>query len=271
MATITAVPPRAMATIAAVPPRAMATITTMPPHAMATITAVPWPWLCHFCATLCHGHRHCHATLCHGHHRCCAMAMAVPPRAMATIVAVPPALPFHGRATAAPWSPSPLRRGRVCAVAAIVPPPWPCIPPSPGLQPSPSSPSRSSAPCPGHLPGSHRPRRHRPFPPGSPGCVWFGRGEARAGVNPALETRAGGGRGSGQSKHRGWVSHRRGPPPARPPHARRDGGTLPAPGKRLRVPTRVSRRGAEPAAGVRHTSHLRGMSHTRAWRGADSV
>lgn len=133
---------------------------------------------------LCHGHRHCCTTatsvppLCHGHHHRCA-----------TLTVVPWPCLCHGHHCAMVVHPTISRPSATHLPMPFLPPPHPRAPPL--------------HTCPGAAGGSIpslpvQPRPPRAPQPRSPGCVWFGSGRARAGVNPALETRAGDGRGSGQ-------------------------------------------------------------------------
>lgn len=158
--------------------------------------------------------------LCHGHCHCCVMV---------TLVTVQ----YHCHCcatftvTAVPGSPSSLCHSHYCPVPSI---PW--IPPFPSLRHPPPSPSSiililTSGPPAQEPPWLHPNLTSLPSPPHPAPrlcLVWHRPGQG--GCKSRLETRAGGGRGSGQSKHRegrGGCVRCESPRPPRPRLARTQG------------------------------------------------
>lgn len=155
---------------------------------MASVSAVQQPL-----SLLCHGHPHCCALslsavswplslLCPSHCHGCVMCVIV------TVSAVPQSLSL-------------LCQGHCVVVTTAQ-----CHPSCASHHSHPSDihlhplPPSSSSSCPGHLPRSHRgsiPISHPCHPPliPLPGCVWFGTGQAGAGVNPAWKPKPAAGEG----------------------------------------------------------------------------
>lgn len=192
-------------------------------HCCATviITASPQPL-----SLLCHGHPHSCAVslllslLCHGHRLCCATATV-------TAVSWPPSLLCTVAVTALSWplsllcpshchccvmcvivtvSAVPQSLSLLCQGHCVVVTTAQCHPSCASHHSHPSDihlhplPPSSSSSCPGHLPRSHRgsiPISHPCHPPliPLPGCVWFGTGQAGAGVNPAWKPKPAAGEG----------------------------------------------------------------------------